>query len=63
MLLLIFSLVFFFFVALAILIGALRGRKYKWQLSVSRMILSLASALVAYPDAASLASCASVAED
>ena len=41
---LIFSLVFLFFALIAFLIGALKGRKYVWQLSVSRIIVVIISA-------------------
>lgn len=44
---LIFSLTFLFFAGLAFLFGALKGRKYVWQFSVSRIILNVLSALVA----------------
>ena len=47
MLLLVFSLIFLFIFALVAFIGAMKGRKYMWQMSVSRIILSLASAAVA----------------
>lgn len=47
MLLLVFSLIFLFIFALGAFIGAMKGRKYMWQMSVSRIILSLASAAVA----------------
>lgn len=44
---LIFSLTFLFFAGLAFLFGALKGRKYVWQFSVSRIILNVLSAIVA----------------
>jgi len=42
----IFSIAFFVFAALAVLIGVLKGRKYRWQLSVSKIILAIAGAIV-----------------
>ena len=42
-----FFLVFFFFVALAAFIGVMKARKYKWQLSVSRIIISIVSLILA----------------
>lgn len=44
---LIFSLAFLVFAGLAFLIGALKGKKYVWQFSVSRIILNVISAVVA----------------
>lgn len=44
---LIFSLVFCLFAGLAAFIGVLRGRKYKWQLSLSRIIVAVVVAIIA----------------
>ena len=41
----IFSAVFCFFAGLAILFGALKGRKYKWQYSLSRLIVVIISVI------------------
>ncbi len=43
---LIFSAIFCFFAGLFILFGALKGRKYKWQLSLTRIIVVIISAVV-----------------
>ena len=43
---LIFSAIFCFFAGLFILSGALKGRKYKWQLSLARTIVALVSAVL-----------------
>ena len=42
---LIFSAIFCFFAGLFILFGALKGRKYKWQLSLARIIVVIVSAI------------------
>ena len=47
MLLWVFSLGILFFFALAAFLGAWKGRKYIWQMSVSRIILVLVSAFIA----------------
>ena len=44
---LIFSAIFCFFAGLFILFGALKGRKYKWHLSLARIIVALISAVAA----------------
>ena len=43
----IFSIAFFIFAALATLIGIIKGKKYRWQLSVSKIVLAIAAAVVA----------------
>ena len=43
----IFSAIFCFFAGLFILFGALKGRKYKWYLSLARIIVALISAVIA----------------
>ena len=44
---LIFSVIFCFFAGLFMLFGALKGRKYKWHLSLARIIVALISAVLA----------------
>ena len=44
---LIFSAIFCFFAGLFMLFGALKGRKYKWHLSLARIIVALISAVAA----------------
>ena len=44
---LIFSAIFCFFAGIFILFGALKGRKYKWHLSLARIIVALISAVAA----------------
>lgn len=43
----IFSIAFFIFSALAVLIGVLRGRKFRWQLSASKIIFTVAATVIA----------------
>lgn len=43
----IFSIAFFIFAALAVLIGIMKGKKYRWQLYVSKIVLTIAAAVVA----------------
>ena len=43
----IFSIAFFIFAALAVLIGVMKGKKYRWQFSVSKIVLTIMSAIIA----------------
>lgn len=43
----IFSVAFFLFAALSVLIGIKTGKKYRWQFSISKIILTLLAALIA----------------
>ncbi|MBR2432270.1 MAG: hypothetical protein IKB23_05070, partial [Clostridia bacterium] len=43
----IFSIAFFLFAALSVLIGIKTGKKYRWQFSISKIILTLLAALIA----------------
>ena len=46
---LIFSAVFFGIVAIAALVGFMKGRKYVWQYSLARLLVSIAAVIIAIP--------------